>query len=113
MRMIDVFKQKPVLHENISPSKFSLLMKDKEHIVLDVRTLDEFETYSIPKAKNIDYYGSSFKNKIELLDKTKSYLVYCRNGARARKTCSIMANIGFEKLYNLKGGIKAWKSIDN
>jgi len=106
--MFDIFKKVPVNYENLSPSKFNLLMMDKGHIVLDVRTSEEVNDGAIPNAKHIDYFGGSFKSKVTELDKTKPYLIYCRNGGRARKSCTIMAKQGFKKLYVLKGGKKAW-----
>ena len=83
---------------------------DANVIVLDVRTEDEFGEGNIPNAINIDIYkGQGFVYKLEELDKTKTYYVYCRSGARSGQACKIMNELGFEKAYNLTGGILAWQ----
>ena len=70
-------------------------------IMLDVRTAEEYSTGNIPNSINIDVLSPDFKSKIDLLDKNKEYLVYCRSGNRAAIASSIMATNGFIKIYNL------------
>jgi rhodanese-related sulfurtransferase len=80
---------------------------EKNAVLLDVRTAAEYNSGKIPGAKNIDVMSSSFDSKVEALDKTKVYFVYCRSGARSGSACNLMASKGFE-VYNLRGGIGAW-----
>lgn len=83
---------------------------DTNALVLDVRTEDEYNEGNIPNAINIDIYkGQGFVYKLEELDKSKAYYVYCRSGARSGQACKIMNEMGFEKAYNLLGGIIAWE----
>lgn len=70
-------------------------------ILLDVRTAEEYSTGNIPNSINIDVLSSDFKSKIDLLDKNKEYLIYCRSGNRSSIAASIMATNGFLKIYNL------------
>ena len=70
-------------------------------IMLDVRTAEEYSSGNIPNSINIDVLSSDFKSKIELLDKNKEYLIYCRSGNRSAIASSIMATNGFIKIYNL------------
>ena len=70
-------------------------------ILLDVRTAEEYSSGYIPNSINIDVLSSDFKSKIELLDKNKEYLIYCRSGNRSTIASSIMATNGFIKIYNL------------
>ena len=70
-------------------------------ILLDVRTAEEYSTGNIPNSINIDVLSSDFKSKIDLLDKSKEYLVYCRSGNRATIASSIMSTNGFVRIYNL------------
>lgn len=70
-------------------------------IMLDVRTAEEYSTGNIPNSINVDVLSPDFKSKIDLLDKNKEYLVYCRSGNRAAIASSIMATNGFVKIYNL------------
>lgn len=79
-------------------------------IILDVRTEDEVSEGYIPNAKNIDIYqGQGFVDALEELDKSKTYFVYCRSGARSGQACGIMNQLGFENAYNLEGGFMAWE----
>ena len=83
---------------------------DENAIILDVRTPDEFETSRIPNSKNIDFYNpQNFILEIEKLNKSKSYYVYCRTGVRSANSCQLMNELGFDKVYNLLGGIVEWK----
>lgn len=70
-------------------------------ILLDVRTAEEYSSGYIPNSVNIDVLSPDFKSKIELLDKNKEYLIYCRSGNRSTIASSIMATNGFIKIYNL------------
>ena len=86
------------------------LNADDNAFILDVRTPMEFQQGYIPDASNIDIYrGQQFMAELEKLDKSKSYYVYCRSGARSGQACAIMNGLGFEKAYNLAGGIIAWQ----
>ncbi|MBD1262913.1 rhodanese-like domain-containing protein [Maribacter polysiphoniae] len=86
------------------------LKADDNAFVLDVRTPAEFQQGFIPDASNIDIYlGQQFVSELEKLDKSKSYYVYCRSGARSGQACNIMKGMGFKKAFNLQGGIMAWE----
>lgn len=88
----------------------SELKNDPNAVVLDVRTEGEVQQGIIPNAFNIDIYkGQGFIYRLEELDKTKNYYVYCRSGSRSRQACSIMNRLGFENAYNLMGGILDWE----
>ena len=87
----------------------SELKNDPNAVILDVRTEVEVMQGVIPNAINIDIYkGQGFIYRLEELDKTKNYYVYCRSGSRSRQACSIMNRLGFKNAYNLVGGILDW-----
>jgi rhodanese-related sulfurtransferase len=78
--------------------------------LLDVRTPEEVEDGYIPNATNIDIHlGQGFLDEIEKLDKSKTYFVYCRSGARSGQACAIMNSVGFQNAYNLLGGFMNWE----
>ena len=82
---------------------------DENAVILDVRTENECDEGIIANAINIDIYeGQGFIAKLEALDKSKNYYVYCRSGARSAKACEVMESLGFENTYNLLGGILGW-----
>ena len=77
-------------------------------VILDVRTSSEYKAGHIKGAENRDYYSDSFKNDLWKISKEKTYLVYCRTGNRSGKTLEIMKELGFNRVYNMTGGIQAW-----
>jgi len=86
------------------------LKKETNAFLLDVRTAQEVAEGYIPNATNIDIHlGQGFLNEIEKLDKSKTYFVYCRSGARSGQACAIMNSLGFENAYNLVGGFMNWE----
>jgi rhodanese-related sulfurtransferase len=83
--------------------------EDENAVILDVRTEDECNEGIIPNAITIDIYkGQGFVYKIEELDKSKNYYVYCKAGGRSAQACNIMNQLGFENTYNLLGGMMEW-----
>lgn len=71
-------------------------------VILDVRTREEYLSGNIPNAINIDVLSQDFKSKIDMLDKNKEYLIYCRSGNRSIIASSIMSTNGFINIYNLE-----------
>ena len=82
----------------------------KKSIILDVRTVEEYEEISIPNAilANI-LEPNEFMNVVEKLEKKSKIFVYCRSGVRSQKACNILDQLGFKEIYNLNGGILEWK----
>jgi rhodanese-related sulfurtransferase len=80
---------------------------DKGNVLLDVRTVGEYQSGSIKGAKSMDVMARDFINKMEKLDKAKTYYVYCRSGNRSGNAVSMLEKSGF-KAYNLVGGISAY-----
>ena len=88
-------------------SKFSA---DENGVILDVRTDEEFESSKIPGAINIDIYkGQGFIYRVEELDKSKNYYVYCAAGVRSANACNAMEQLGFDNTFNLVGGFSNWE----
>ena len=100
--------------KTISPKDASdLIVKHKNNadfIILDVRTPREFKSGHIEKAILLDYYSKTYTDELKRLDKTKTYLMYCRSGNRSGKTLDLIKNMGFSRVYNMDKGIKGWRS---
>jgi len=80
------------------------------HVLVDVRTPEEYNTEHLKGAININVKDSlTFLPKAkELLPKDKTIMVYCRSGHRSAMAAGKLAAEGY-KIINLKGGITAWK----
>jgi rhodanese-related sulfurtransferase len=94
----------------IQQARFKKLMKKKNTYLLDVRTPEEFNSGFIDNAVNYNVTDSvAFVNIISSLEKNKKYLLYCKSGRRSGKALVMMKNMGFRKVYHLKGGVTEWK----
>lgn len=103
-------KKQTQMNELAPDSWAELQEQTSESVILDVRTAEEFESGYIKGALNMDIRGGAdFLASIESLDKSKSYFVYCRSGARSGQACQLMSQMGFSAVYNLDGGILAWE----
>ena len=97
------------LVKNVAPQEFQNLMKSPDAVVMDVRTPSEVsEGYIKGTTVFVNINGSDFEQKLAALDKSKTYLVYCRSGGRSMAACNQLAANGFTKIYNLQGGISNW-----
>jgi rhodanese-related sulfurtransferase len=63
--------------------------------VIDVRTADEVATGHLHGSLQIDIQGSEFESKMNELDKSANYVIYCRSGNRAGKAIEWMTANGF------------------
>jgi len=95
--------------ENLDSKTFEKkFAKDKDAILLDVRTPMENQMVRIPNSVLIDINSPIFMQEIEKLDKSKNYYVYCRSGNRSFHAGNFMLQAGFQKVYNLEPGIIGW-----
>lgn len=80
-----------------------------EVVVLDVRTSTEFERERLRDAVNLDVSLGVFPDRVARYDREKTYLVYCQSGTRSARAAQTMSELGFTRVYNLRGGIAKWK----
>jgi len=97
----------------ITTTDFKSLNSVENIQLIDVRTIEEYNTGYIGGALNIDFYKSSFVDSINVLDKSKTTVVYCKSGNRSSKSALMMKSLGFKKVYNLKEGMNGWLSNRN
>lgn len=97
------------MFQDLDSTTFEKQIKnDPDAVILDVRTAGELNEGMIPGAEHIDLMGGDFVDKVKKLDPNKAYYVYCRSGNRSATACSAMGQWGFNKLYNLSGGMMSW-----
>jgi rhodanese-related sulfurtransferase len=98
---------------NVSVGKAQTLLKERagkaDFVILDVRTPEEFAEGHIDGAVNLDVQARDFEKKLRVLDRKKSYLVYCRTGNRSRKATVAMEALGFRSIFHMTEGIVRWK----
>lgn len=86
----------------------NLIEDNPDLLILDIRTPEEVANGTLPEATVIDFYSPTFQQEIDALDRTASYLVYCRSGSRSAQATTLMADMGFAEIYELEGGLLAW-----
>ncbi len=70
--------------------------------LLDVRRENERENGFLQNSLNIPL--NIFESKIEILDKSRKYYIHCAGGYRSMIACSILKRMGFDSLFDIKGG---------
>ena len=96
--------------KTIDAVTFKNLMESGKGIVLDVRTKEEVAQGVIPETQIIDIYDPDFSDKIKSLPKEKEIYVYCTSGVRSMMAAKILQSNGFDRVYNLRGGIIEWQT---
>ena len=86
---------------------------DDEFELLDVRTLEEFQSGHILGAINIDFFSADFIDKIKEFDTNLNLILYCRTDNRSSKSAKILADNNYKNIYVIKGGIEEWISQGN
>ena len=76
-------------------------------ILLDVRTPEEVAGGKIAGAENI-VWDDAFGDKLANLEH-KPIFVYCGSGIRSTKAAAVLREKGYDQVFELEGGIKAWK----
>ncbi len=105
----------PYVQRRLGPAKeigtleLTRLLNDKNTLVLDVREVKEVETGRIPNAMHIP--ASQLASRGSELAKMTSrpVVAYCARGNRSAMAARSLAKLGFTEVYNLRGGINAWR----
>ena len=97
---------------SIHPNHATRLINQEDAVVVDVRPMADFSNGHIINAINIPMNG--FNNQLNRLEKhrDKPVIVACRSGAQSGSACKALRKEGFEKVFNLKGGILAWQDAN-
>jgi rhodanese-related sulfurtransferase/rubrerythrin len=100
----------PVKSMNVDEAKkFIAEHPEGDYTLLDVRQPGEYEGEHIPGAKLVPL--PALKDELRQLDSHKPILVYCAVGGRSLAAAQLLSGFGFQEVYNLQGGIKAWQGM--
>jgi rhodanese-related sulfurtransferase len=80
-----------------------------DFVVLDVRTPEEFAEGHLSGAVNVNLLAPDFERRLGALDRSKTYLVYCRTGNRSAKAVQAMERLGFRSVYHMFEGTVGWQ----
>eukprot|EP00741_Cyanophora_paradoxa_P007147 tig00000123_g6918.t1 len=117
--LVQVTGQRPAPGK-VEVEELAKIMKERKDEVqlIDVREDDELAIASVPGFMPFPLtQAQSWAPALqagERLDKTKETYVMCHKGMRSAQMCNFLAQIGFEKVYNVTGGIDAYsKKVDS
>ncbi len=93
-----------------NPAAATQLINRENAVMVDVREDNEYVNGHIINSMHIPL--SYFRDRIKELEKYKSdpIIVGCKTGQRSSQACAILKKAGFEKVYNLSGGVSAWQA---
>ena len=96
------------MYKQISMAEAKEIMStEKEYILLDARTHEEYADGHIPGAICVPNETIGTEPPVELPDKEKKILVYCRSGNRSRQAAAKLAALGYSNIVEF-GGIMDW-----
>lgn len=81
--------------------------KDDGHLVVDVRTQEEYDEGHLPDAVLIPNESIGTEKPAELPDLDQILLIYCRTGRRSKEAAQKLADLGYRNVYEF-GGIEEW-----
>ena len=81
-------------------------MLEQGTLLVDVREIGEFAEIRIPEAENLP--ASEIIGRWQELPSDRDVVIYCRSGHRSGLGVTMLRRAGYENVYNLDGGIRAW-----
>ena len=95
-------------YQQISAQEAKTIMDtEKDYIIIDARTEEEFAAGHIANAILIPEYEIATRAEAELPDKEALILVYCRSGRRSKIASEELVKLGYTNVKEF-GGIIDW-----
>lgn len=80
--------------------------REKENgILLDVRSIQEYNEGHKDGAICIPHYELENNAQAKLTKKDQTIILYCQTGARSKKAYQTLKKLGYQNVYEVKGGI--------
>ncbi len=97
---------------SIDPGRVTELINREDALVVDVRPMADYEKGHIINAINIPSNG--FKDQLHQLKgkEEQPIIVVCSSGMTSGGICKLLRENGFEKIYDLKGGMASWTGVN-
>ena len=96
--------------QQLTPEQFKDWVKaNKEHVLVDIREDWERQQYNIG---GLHIPMGELMAHLAAVPKDKDVVFYCEKGIRSVITIQRLESLGFTRLFNLSGGMKAWKEAN-
>jgi rhodanese-related sulfurtransferase len=96
-------------YKNLTPDQAYILIQESEPLILDVRTVWEYERIHLKSAILIPL--GKLEPQIDALREKftdRNIVVYCQSGNRSETAAKLLVKNGFSRIFNMRGGLKAW-----
>ena len=103
----EVKNEKKAEYKKITSDEAKNIMLTEKPIVVDVRSLEEYNEGHIPNAISIPLETIENEAEIKLKNKDDLILVYCRSGRRSREAALRLIEKGYTNVIDF-GGIQDW-----
>jgi phage shock protein E len=99
--------EQPAVMELIGPHEYQAQFAEagRSHLLLDVRTPEEFAGGHIPGSVNISL--QTLAQRLDEIPRNQPVVIYCRVGNRSAEAAEILQTAGYREVYDL-GGIVGW-----
>jgi rhodanese-related sulfurtransferase len=97
---------------NIAPLEATRLVNHEQAIVLDTRDEGEYRQGHILNAVHIPLADLERRSTELERFKGRPVIAYCRSGNRSLSAGALLKKQGFERVFNLGGGILAWQNAN-
>ena len=79
-------------------------------VLVDVREYYEADIADLPEVGQLRIPMAELTERFEEIDKDAELVLYCRSGARSDRAVLFLLHQGYPQVYNLKGGVLAWRN---
>jgi rhodanese-related sulfurtransferase len=106
--LVDIIRQR---HDKslLTPVEATLLINREDAVVVDVRAQGEYEKGHLPNARHLPLVDFERRSSEFAKFRARPLILYCANGNTVAKGIAVLKKAGFEKLYNLRGGLYEWE----
>lgn len=93
----------------IEPDKAEAMLNEEDslYVLVDVRTLSEFESDRSPQAQHLPV--DEVTHRYHELGQTDHLIFICQSGGRSAQAAEFMCSIGSSEIYNVVGGMSGWE----
>lgn len=101
-----IFNRYRQINNNIDYEEAKMILKnDKDAILLDVRSPQEYRENHLSGSINLPLYNIESNCKEMLPNKEDTIIIYCQSGNRSKRAMQILQKEGYTNLYNIAGGM--------
>jgi len=92
---------------DVSPAEATRLVNHENAVLVDMRSDKDFSNGHIINAVNAPLSNGAIPTGLDKYQ-GRPVVVYCRSGQQSSGYCKQLGKRGFDKVYNLRGGLTGW-----